>query len=154
MSITTQTKINVLNDGYVVLHDVMGDDLTVVNAARCSYDRKSEEMSEKDERLIAFLARENHTSPFRHVSLQFEIKAPLMVTRQHWKYVAGSSFQEASGDNMTAWNEESRRYVRDEPSFYIPKDSEWRSIPEGSIKQGSGELIGEDIGGAWTEDLR
>src|SRR5690625_5008174 len=145
--------INVLNEGYVVLHDVMGDDLTVVNAARCSYNRKSEEMSESDERLIAFLARENHTSPFRHVSLQFEIKAPLMVARQHFKYITGSSFQEATGDNMTAWNEESRRYVRDEPMFYITKADEWRSIPEGRIKKGSGEPVSGYLGGAWKDDL-
>ena len=145
-------RISVLNGGYVVLHDVMGSDLSVVNAARCSYDRKSEEMSEKDERLIAFLARENHTSPFRHATLQFEIKAPLMVTRQHFKYIAGSSFQEATGDNMMAWNEESRRYVRDTPTFYIPKQDEWRSYPE-NMKQGSGEPLPEDVGIAFTKEL-
>src|SRR5690625_2210454 len=145
-------RISVLNGGYVVLHDVMGDDLSVLNASRCSYDRKSEEMSEKDERLIAFLARENHTSPFRHATLQFEIKAPLMVTRQHFKYIAGSSFQEATGDNMMAWNEESRRYVRDTPTFYIPKQDEWRSYPE-NVKQGSGEPLPEDVGITFTKEL-
>src|SRR5690606_1058278 len=123
------TKINVLDKGYVILHDVMGDDLTVVNSARVSYDKKSEELTERDRRLIAFLAREDHTSPFRHASLQFEVYAPLMVARQHWKYVAGSSFQEATGDNMTAWNESSRRYITEEPTFYIPKADEWRSAP-------------------------
>lgn len=137
--------INVLNEGYVVLHDVMGDDLSVVNAARCSYARKSEELLEGDERLISFLARENHTSPFRHAFIQFEIKAPLMVTRQHFKYLTGSSFQEATSDNMTAWNEESRRYVRDEPTFYIPQADEWRSYPD-KIKQGSGGPVDKAIG--------
>lgn len=145
-------KISVLNDGYVVLQDVMGDDLTVVNAARCSYDRKSNEMSDKDERLLRFLAREQHTSPFRHAFIQFEIKAPLMMVRQHFKYLTGSSFQEATGDNMTAWNEESRRYVRDEPSFYIPKGNEWRSKPENS-KQGSGKPISNSLGSSYTDDL-
>lgn len=130
-------KIEVLDKGYVILHDVMGDDLTVVNSARVSYDKKSEELTEKDERLIRFLAREGHTSPFRHASLQFEVYAPLMVARQHWKYVAGSSFQEATGDNMSAWNESSRRYITEEPTFYIPNPEEWRSAPANS-KQGSG----------------
>ena len=72
----------VLNNGYVRLVDVMGSDLTVVNAARTSYDKQSTEMTEKDERLIRFLAREGHTSPFRHATLQFEVYAPLMVARQ------------------------------------------------------------------------
>src|SRR5690625_5062567 len=54
---------------------------------------------------------------------------------------------------MTAVKEESRRYVRDEPTFYIPKANEWRSIPEGSMKQGSGEPVSEYLGGAWTDDL-
>lgn len=139
-------KIEVLNGtGYVILHDVMGDDLTVVNSARVSYDKKSEKLTEKDERLIRFLAREKHTSPFRHASLQFEVYAPLMVARQHWKYVVGSSIQEATGDNMTAWNESSRRYVTEEPTFYIPQANEWRSAPANS-KQGSGEPINAEDG--------
>jgi len=103
------------------------------------------ELSEKDERLIAFLAREGHTSPFRHASLQFEVYAPLMVARQWWKYVAGSSFQEATGDNMTAWNESSRRYVTEEPEFYTPFPLEWRSAPENS-KQGSGKPVSNETG--------
>lgn len=138
-------KIEVLDKGYVILHDVMGDDLTVVNSARVSYDKKSEKLTEKDERLIRFLAREKHTSPFRHATLQFEVYAPLMVARQHWKYVVGSSIQEATGDNMTAWNESSRRYVTEEPTFYIPNIDEWRSAPSNS-KQGSGETVDEDVG--------
>jgi thymidylate synthase (FAD) len=130
-------KVDVLDKGYVRLVDVMGSDLTVVNAARVSYDKESVEFDEKDERLIKFLAREKHTSPFRHAMLQFEIYSPLMVCRQHFKYLAGSSFQEASGDNMQAWNESSRRYITEEPTFYIPKEDEWRSAP-GNSKQGSG----------------
>nr|AIA16829.1 Thymidylate synthase complementing protein [uncultured bacterium] len=118
----------------------MGSDLTVTNAARVSYDKKSESLTEGDRRLIAFLAREGHTSPFRHASLQFEVYAPLMVARQHWKYVVGSSIAEATGDNMTAWNESSRRYITEEAEFYIPKSDEWRSTPENS-KQGSGEAV-------------
>lgn len=145
------SKINVLDDiGYVILHDVMGTDLTVANAARVSYDKKTESLTDKDKRLISFLAREGHTSPFRHASLQFEVYAPLLVARQWWKYSAGSSFQEGTGDNMTAWNESSRRYVTEDPAFHIPEAGEWRSKPESS-KQGSGDPI-SSIEGAWYTD--
>jgi len=145
-------KKNVLNEGYVILHDTMGSDLSVVNAARCSYARKSEVMDEKDERLIRYLAKHGHTSPFRHAVLQFEFKAPLMVARQHFKYIVGSSFQEATGDNMLAWNEESRRYVRDTPTFYIPDADEWRSYPD-NIKQGSGDPLPSNVGKLFSEEL-
>lgn len=149
----TQTeRINVLNRGYVILHDVMGSDLTVANAARVSYDKKSDELTEGDRRLIAFLAREGHTSPFRHTTLQFEVYSPLMVARQHFKYIVGSSIAEATGDNHTAWNESSRRYVTEEPTFYIPKEDEWRSAPENS-KQGSGDLLTYADGAPISEAL-
>lgn len=72
----------VLDEGYVRLVDTMGSDLTIANAARVSYNKESEELDKGDVRLIKFLAREGHTSPFRHASLQFEIHAPLMVARQ------------------------------------------------------------------------
>lgn len=145
-------KLDVLDKGSVILHDTMGSDLTVVNAARVSYDKMSYELDERDIRLINFLAREGHTSPFRHATLQFEIYSPLMVARQHWKYIVGSSIAEADGDNMDAWNESSRRYVTEEPTFYIPGSHEWRSSPENS-KQGSGEPLGVDVGVELTEDL-
>lgn len=138
---TNNKRIDVLDKGYVILHDVMGSDLTVANAARVSYDKKSESLTEGDRKLIAFLAREGHTSPFRHATLQFEVYAPLMVARQHFKYIVGSSIAEATGDNMEAWNESSRRYITEEPAFYIP--SEWRSAPANS-KQGSGARV-DDI---------
>ena len=107
---------NVLDKGYVRLVDVMGSDLSVVNSARVSYDKQVDELGDKDTGLIRFLAREGHTSPFRHASLQFEVYAPLMVARQWWKYIIGSSHQ----DNMAAWNESSRRYITEEPEFYDP----------------------------------
>lgn len=71
-----------LDKGYIRLVDVMGSDLTIVNAARVSYDKASDELNNKDVRLIKFLLREGHTSPFRHANMQFEIYAPLMVARQ------------------------------------------------------------------------
>lgn len=139
-------KIEVLDKGYVILHDVMGSDLTVVNSARVSYNKEAKELTEKDIRLIKFLAREGHTSPFRHCTLQFEIYAPLLVARQHWKYVVGSDH------TMDAWNESSRRYITEEPAFYIPDSNEWRSKPENS-KQGSGEPVDKKIGEYYTSKL-
>lgn len=136
----------VLDKGYVRLVDTMGTDLTVVNAAKVSYDKASHEMDEKAERLIKFLAREGHTSPFRHITLQFEIYAPLMVARQHWKYIVGSDH------TMDSWNESSRRYVTEEPVFYIPASNEWRSAPENS-KQGSGKNVEAEIGSYYTKQL-
>ena len=141
-------KIDVLNQGYVRLVDTMGSDLTVVNAARVSYDKESFELSERDKKLIKFLAREGHTSPFRHAMVQFEVYAPLMVARQWWKYCIGSSHQ----DNMLAWNESSRRYITEEPAFYIPNDDEWRAAPENS-KQGSGDTLHTSLGVKLTQDL-
>lgn len=138
--------INVLDKGYVRLTNVMGSDLSVVNSARVSYDKESTELTEKDIRLIRFLAREGHTSPFRHATIQFEVYAPLMVARQHWKYIVGSDH------TMDAWNESSRRYVTEEPTFYIPKADEWRSAPENS-KQGSGDTLPERHGEIATQDL-
>jgi thymidylate synthase (FAD) len=139
-------KIDVLDKGYVRLRDVMGSDLTVANAARVSYDKRAEELTDKDKRLISFLAREGHTSPFRHAFMQFEIYAPLMVARQHWKYVVGSDH------TMDSWNESSRRYITEEPVFYIPTNDEWRSAPENS-KQGSGQPINALTGAYYTKQL-
>src|SRR5699024_7782048 len=112
------------------------------------------EMTDSDEKLIGFLAREDHTSPFRHALLQFECYAPLMVARQWWKYVIGSGHKEFEGmqDPFTAWNEGRRRYVTDEPEFYIVDPSQWRCAPE-NRKQGSGEVIPLDKGANWTQIL-
>jgi thymidylate synthase (FAD) len=143
-------KIDVLDNGYVRLVDVMGSDLTVVNAARVSYAKESLELTERDRSLIAFLAREGHTSPFRHAIAQFEVYAPLMVARQWWKYVVGSAHYEGTGDSLDAWNESSRRYITEEPVFYVPTADEWRSAPEDS-KQGSGLPVPYSIGDyAWV----
>ena len=109
----------------VELVDHMGDDLTVVNAARVSFGKKKEVFDFSDTRLIKFLARHNHWSPFGHCSMQFHIKAPIFVARQLVKHQVG-----------LVWNEVSRRYVDDEPEFYIPK--RWRLKAEDK-KQGSSE---------------
>ncbi|MCF6461835.1 FAD-dependent thymidylate synthase [Clostridium sp. Cult1] len=144
--------VNVLDKGYVRLVDTLGSDLTIVNAARVSYAKESLELDDKDRRLINFLAREDHTSPFRHAILQFEVYAPLMVARQWWKYIVGSAHQEGVGDSLNAWNESSRRYITEEPLFYIPEKNQWRSKPENS-KQGSGKPIEWELGEKYTKSL-
>ena len=93
-----KNTIQVLDKGYVRLVDTMGSDLSVVNAARASFAKESLELDQKDVHLIDFLIRENHMSPFRHAFATFEFKAPLMVARQHWKYVVGSDH------TMDSWN--------------------------------------------------
>lgn len=138
--------IKVLDKGYVRLVDVMGSDLSVVNAARASFAKESKELSTQDARLIDFLVRENHMSPFRHAFLTFEFKAPLMVARQHWKYVVGSDH------TMDSWNESSRRYITMDPEFYIPTPDEWRLAAENK-KQGSAGLAGPWIGSVLTTEL-
>jgi len=91
----------------------MGSDLTVANAARVSFDKHKDELDDSDEKLIAFLAKHGHWSPFSHVFIQFKIDAPIFVARQLQKHQVG-----------LAWNEVSRRYVDTEPEFYSP--IEWR----------------------------
>ena len=141
-----EKKISVLDKGYVRLRDTMGDDRTIANAARVSFDKRTEKLNERDERLIRFLAREGHESPFRHASLQFEVYAPLMIARQWWKYVVGSDH------TMDAWNESSRRYITENEEFYVPQADEWRSYPD-NVKQGSGEPISGALGDLYTGAL-
>jgi thymidylate synthase (FAD) len=142
------TKVNVLDKGYVRLVDTLGNDLSVVNAARVSYDKEATEFSPKDARLIDFLIREGHTSPFRHAALTFEVYAPLFVARQWWKYAVASSHV----DDQNGWNESSRRYITESEEFYVPSASSWRSKPENS-KQGSGEPINASSGFYYTNKL-
>ena len=141
-------KINVLDKGYVRLVDTMGNDLSVVNAARVSYDKESEELTDKDVKLIKFLWKENHTSPFRHAAMTFEVYAPLVVARQWWKYAVASSHI----DDQNGWNESSRRYITEDEKFYIPEPDQWRSKPENS-KQGSGTPIDVETGEFFSEVL-
>ena len=107
--------------------DKMGSDLSVVNAARVSYSKVADEMTDKDEKLIKYLVAHDHWSPFAHASAQFRIQAPIYVARQLVKHQVGLS-----------WNEVSRRYVSDEPE--IQKIQEWRGRPKDS-KQGSDGLV-------------
>ena len=130
-----------LNEPEVKLIDTMGSDLTVVNAARVSFDKESHWadtqfsggefwLEERDEKLINYLAKHNHWTPFGHIFAQFRIKAPVFVARQLVKHQVG-----------LVWNEVSRRYVDDEPEFFVPT---WSKRPDASIKQGAGEKMPVD----------
>lgn len=105
--------------------DGMGNDLSVVNAARVSFDKMSEDLTFRDVNLIAYLAEHDHWSPFAHTSISLRIKAPLFVARQLGKHQVG-----------LVWNEVSRRYVDSEPEFYVPDI--WRKRSK-SVKQGSAD---------------
>jgi thymidylate synthase (FAD) len=123
-------RIPVLRTGYVRLCNVYGDELSIANAARASFDRESETFTEKDAKLVRYLVENGHTSPLRHAFVQLEVKAPLMVARQWWKHAVGAATLE-EGSN---WNESSRRYVTDKIEFYVPED--WRGA-SADAKQGS-----------------
>ena len=111
----------------VTLIDKMGTDLTVVNAARVSFGKKKKKFTDADARLINYLARHNHWTPFGHCSLQFHIVAPVFVARQLVKHQVG-----------LVWNEISRRYVDTDPEFYTPET--WRLKAEDK-KQGSSDEV-------------
>jgi len=136
----------VLDKGYVRLVDHMGDDLSIINAARVSYDKESPQYDEKDQKLLQFLIKEGHMSPLRHAALTYEIYAPLMVARQWWKYTVASTHIE----DQTGWNESSRRYITEKEEFY--EKLIWRSKPENS-KQGSGPELDEETQDKWTQIL-
>lgn len=121
----------------------MGNDLKVVNAAKASFRKKSLEFGKDEKGLMNYLKRENEYSPFRHALMTFEVRAPLMIARQWWKYVVGSDH------TMDAWNEASRRYVTEEPEYHTP---EWRWAPA-SRKQGSGAPLPSDVARGWDKLL-
>lgn len=119
----------------VELLDYCGSDAAIANSARVSFSEFGEWNSipegyteSKCEKLIKYLATHQHSSPFRHNCITVRCQAPIFIARQLMKHQAGLS-----------WNESSRRYVDSKPQFFIPE--QWRSRPEGSLKQGSGEGI-------------
>jgi thymidylate synthase (FAD) len=121
----------------VTLIDFMGSDLSVVNAARVSFGKAKDALDDADKKLISYLARHEHWSPFAHTAIQFRVTAPIFVARQLAKHQVGG-----------AWNEESRRYIDDEPTVYYP--DAWRERAE-NIKQGSGGTL--TAGDSWLTDL-
>lgn len=112
----------------VVLKYHSGSDLSVVNSARVSFDKESSSLSDKDEKLIHYLAEHEHTSPFGHAFATFKVDAPVFVARQLIKH------------KFLRWNEVSRRYVDYEPDIYSPDF--WRTRPQNK-KQGSGSAFGD-----------
>lgn len=135
-------KIKVLDKGHVEYMMHMGSDLTVVNVARVSFNKESdwEEydaegngiLSEKDEKLIRYLAKHKHWTPFAHPQISLRIKAPIFIRTQLFKHKVG--FVE---------NEVSRRYVSDPPQVYMPR---WRGKPTNGAKQGSEDFMPIDDG--------
>ena len=115
--------IQVGNNGFVALVDKMGSDLSVVNAARVSMGKKHDVFSPDDEKLIYYLARELHTSPFRHAFLSFHVKCPLFVKGQFDKHQVGISINTISG-----------RYVQTADDWYIPSILRKSAA---NVKQGS-----------------
>ncbi len=113
--------------------DHLGNDLTVVNAARVSFGKRKEDFEDRDARLIRYLVQHGHVLPFRHPHISFHFKAPIFVARQLGKHQVGMS-----------WSEISRRYVTGGPEFYWPK--EWRKAAPDK-KQGSleGAVEGSDF---------
>ena len=162
-------KENVLDNGHVHLVDKMGSDLTVCNAARVSFNKETEwcedeeairrlaetgstyhksdvkTLCERDIKLIRYLAKHNHWTPFAHPQITLRIKAPISIRTQFFKHKQG--FVE---------NEISRRYVDEVPEFYYPK---FRHRPSGNAKQGSDGWLecrdggGETSGGFATHPL-
>jgi thymidylate synthase (FAD) len=124
-------KIDVGNNGYVRLLDIFGDELTIVNAARASFAKEKTELDESDIRLIGFLVKHKHDSVFRHNVMSFEVKCPLEVKNQWWKHVIAST----QIDDQYGWNESSRRYVTEEPDFFMP--AVFKQAPDNN-KQGRG----------------
>jgi thymidylate synthase (FAD) len=110
----------------VTLLETFGDDLTVVNAARVSLGKHTDEFSEKDAKLIKYLADHEHTSPFFHPQARFRLKMPIWMAREWFRHTIGF-----------ARNEVSRRYVDDPPTFHIP---EFRTRAPGK-KQGSNDDV-------------
>ena len=120
------------------LIDCLGDDLRVVNAARVSFDKASDwdlaeqsggslylDLFDKDKRLISYLAKHGHWTPFAHCMITVRETVPIFVARQRFKHMVGFTY-----------NEVSRRYVDSKPEFYEPEV--WRERPDKSLKQGSG----------------
>tara|TARA_B100000900_G_C20522522_1_gene692824 strand:+ start:581 stop:1309 length:729 start_codon:yes stop_codon:yes gene_type:complete len=146
-----EESMKVLSKGHVDLVDHMGSDLTVCNAARVSFSKDTEweideeavarlkesgsyyhdedvrKLGERDHKLIRYLAKHQHWTPFAHPQITLRIKAPVSIRTQMFKHKQG--FVE---------NEISRRYVSFEPEFYTPQ---WRGKPTDGAKQGSDDFI-------------
>ena len=131
------TKIKVLDKGFVEVIDSLGNDLTVANSARVSFGKRKNEYDKSDERLVRYLAKHKHFSPFRHLVVQFHIKAPEFVMRQWYKHVVGAETTSSYSTKDHAWNEISGRYVPIE-EYYVPEN--WRQQSEDSKQASVGSV--------------
>lgn len=123
---TTPQKVNVLDSiGYVELLETFGNDLTVVNAARVSFAKESKEFTEQDGKLVRYLAKHHHVTPFFHPQIRMRIKMPIFVAREWYRHQIGF-----------ARNEVSRRYVDSPPECYVPQANDIRAR-DPKLKQGS-----------------
>lgn len=126
MSGTTETKAFLSDSiGFVELLGTFGDDLTVVNAARVSFANESTTMTERDAKLIKYLANHNHITPFFHPQIRLRLKMPIFVAREWFRHTVGF-----------ARNEVSRRYVDFPPECYVPEAENIRAR-DPKLKQGS-----------------
>lgn len=129
-------EFKVLDDkGFIRYLERFGDELTIVNAARVSFGCQKQELEEADHKLIQYLWRHEHTSPFRHVFFRFHIRAPEFVMRQWYKHVVGSEW--GPGHQLHGWNEISGRYVKLHDLYEPPL---WRRQSE-DRKQGSDGVL-------------
>jgi thymidylate synthase (FAD) len=128
----TPIKANILDKGFVEVMDIFGSDLTVVNAARVSFAKESHQFSEQDGKLVRYLAKHHHNSPFFHPQIHLRIKMPIFVAREWFRHQIGF-----------ARNEVSRRYVDSPPECYIPEEDELRER-DSNKKQGSKDTPPEE----------
>ena len=130
-------KSQVLDKGFIEVIDSLGNDLTVVNSARVSFGKRKEVYDKSDERLVRYLAKYKHFSPFRHLQVQFHVKAPEFVMRQWYKHVVGIETTSNSATKDHAWNEISGRYVPVEdfytPSVFRKQSEDNKQATEGAI---------------------
>jgi len=144
--------MKVLDKGFVEVIDTLGDDLTVVNSARVSFGKRKTKWDKGDERLVRYLAKHKHHSPFRHLQIQFHIKAPEFVMRQWYKHVVGIETTSNSSTKDHAWNEISGRYVEyDEfyqPEVYRKQSEDNKQASEGQFEKSEYDYQFVDIN--WT----
>lgn len=123
-------RISILDHGFVELLDSMGNDLTIVNAARVSFLGESKG-EEQDSKLIKYLIQNKHTSPLEQVEFQFRVKCPLFIARQWMRHRTWN------------YNEISRRYTSEEIEFYIP--TELRKQADNNRQASTEELVTNDV---------
>lgn len=129
--------MNCLDQGEIEVIGVLGNDLTVVNAARVSFGKRKDVLDESDLKLIKYLKDNKHYSPFRHIIVSFRIKAPEFCLRQLYKHVVGIETTSSYPTKDHAWNEISGRYTP-VTDFYSPENWRGQSIDN---KQASLGLI-------------